>query len=73
MNEIKGPGKFYPRQCDVSDENSVIENMEWIENTFGTVHILINNAGKFVLGSIIGESKQNFNFILKMKHSQIIN
>jgi NADP-dependent 3-hydroxy acid dehydrogenase YdfG len=40
-----GFGKIYSRKCDVSDVQSVKETFKWIEETFGVVHILVNNAG----------------------------
>lgn len=39
------PGKVYAYKCDVSDQDSVKVTFQWIEETFGSMHILINNAG----------------------------
>lgn len=39
------PGKIHAHYCDVSDRRSIEEAFKWIENGFGVVHILINNAG----------------------------
>lgn len=39
------PGKVYALKCDVSDQDSVKATFQWIEETFGSMHILINNAG----------------------------
>lgn len=38
-------GKAYAYKCDVSDPESVIQAFKWIEEKFGVVHILVNNAG----------------------------
>ena len=38
-------GKVYSHKCDVSDEVSVKSAFKWIEDTFGSIHILVNNAG----------------------------
>jgi NADP+-dependent farnesol dehydrogenase len=38
------PGKIYAHKCDVSDLKSVKETFKWIEEKFGSIHILINNA-----------------------------
>lgn len=38
-------GKVYAYKCDVSDQDSVKAAFQWIEEKFGSMHILINNAG----------------------------
>ncbi|CRL02304.1 CLUMA_CG015206, isoform A [Clunio marinus] len=38
-------GIIYPRYCDVSDLNSIKETFKWIEEKFGIINILVNNAG----------------------------
>lgn len=38
-------GKIHAHYCDVSDRRSIEEAFKWIEDGFGVVHILINNAG----------------------------
>lgn len=38
-------GKVYAYKCDVSDQDSVKATFQWIEEKFGHMHILINNAG----------------------------
>ncbi|XP_001600270.1 farnesol dehydrogenase [Nasonia vitripennis] len=45
MSSVKGPGKFYAKACDVTDENNVIEVFHWVEKNFQSVQILVNNAG----------------------------
>lgn len=50
----KGPGRFYPQKCDVSSEEELTRIFDWVKKTFGTVHILINNAGAFKSGAIDG-------------------
>lgn len=45
-NELKdGPGKIYTRRCDVSEKSEIDETFKWIEDTFGGMNILVNNAG----------------------------
>lgn len=39
------PGKIHARKCDVSDVQSIKETFQWISHTFGSVQILVNNAG----------------------------
>lgn len=38
-------GKMYAYQCDVSDQESIKTAFKWIEEKFGKIHILVNNAG----------------------------
>lgn len=56
MKEISGPGKFYARACDITNENDVKSAFEWIEKNLKSVHILVNNAGCHTVGSIHGKS-----------------
>lgn len=35
----------YAYRCDVSDMESVKDAFSWIEKKFGSIHILVNNAG----------------------------
>lgn len=39
------PGKIYARQCDVTDLQSIKNAFKWIEETFDSIHILVNNSG----------------------------
>lgn len=49
------PGKVYAQKCDVSDLESVREAFKWIEQTFGSIAILINNAAILFSGTILQE------------------
>jgi len=44
VNE-KGPGQMFPFQCDVSIETEVLSMFKFIKDTFGTMHVCVNNAG----------------------------
>jgi NADP+-dependent farnesol dehydrogenase len=47
-NELQdAAGKVSAFKCDVSDQLSVQNAFEWIEEKFGGVDILINNAGVY--------------------------
>lgn len=37
--------RFHYKQCDVSDEQQVIESFAWIDKTLGGADVLVNNAG----------------------------
>ncbi|XP_075983733.1 farnesol dehydrogenase-like [Anticarsia gemmatalis] len=49
-SQVRGKGKIVSRKCDVSDPATVAATFKWIDETFGGVHILINNAGVFYNG-----------------------
>ncbi|XP_011306997.1 dehydrogenase/reductase SDR family member 11 [Fopius arisanus] len=51
MNDMpEARGKFHAIQCDVSNDNDVVESFKWIKNNVGKVQVLINNAGILVKG-----------------------
>ena len=51
------PGQVYAKKCDVSDSKSIDEAFEWIEEKFGFIHILINNAAILYNGKILDEGR----------------
>jgi NADP+-dependent farnesol dehydrogenase len=53
----KGQGFAY--KCDVSDPESVKEAFKWIENKFGFIHILVNNAGIGRIATILEEGDES--------------
>lgn len=48
-------GKFHAIECDVTKEENVIESFKKIEEDFGSVHVLVNNAGIVRLKTITGK------------------
>lgn len=61
------PGKIYARKCDVSDLQSVKEVFKWIEDEFGSMNILVNNAGIVVRGNILDDtdtSRDKFDHVI---------
>jgi len=52
---LKGAtGELFSFQGDVSKTEDVEKLISWVEQKFGAVHVLINNAGIGSAGSIIG-------------------
>lgn len=51
-------GKLYSFKCDISNDADVTSAFKWIETTFGTVHVLINNAGVSVFSAITDEDNE---------------
>ena len=52
-------GKIYAHKCDVSDLESIKEAFKWIEQKFGSISILINNAGTAYRMQILDENEDN--------------
>jgi NADP+-dependent farnesol dehydrogenase len=46
-------GKIYAHKCDVSDLTSVKEAFKWIEEKFGSISIVVNNAAILYNGLIL--------------------
>lgn len=46
-------GKIYAQKCDVSDMQSVKAAFQWIEQQFGSINILVNNAAILYNGTIL--------------------
>lgn len=54
MKNVQGKGKFHAIECDVTQEDNVIKVFDCIKNKFGSVHVLINNAGGMTKGATTG-------------------
>lgn len=50
-------GEIYARKCDISNLNSIKETFNWINEKFGKIHILINNAAILHKLSIFDETE----------------
>ncbi|CAG9803618.1 unnamed protein product [Chironomus riparius] len=59
-------GKIYARKCDLSDIQSIKDTFNWIEKTFGTINILVNNAGISGLNNVLKEGDEAEKLVNKM-------
>ena len=50
-------GKVIPMRCDVSDKKSIDATFDEIAETFGSVQILVNNAGVGLAGQMLGDDE----------------
>lgn len=48
-------GEIYSYECDISKLESIKAAFQWIDITFGAVHILINNAGRSRNGETLSQ------------------
>ncbi|XP_026467916.1 farnesol dehydrogenase-like [Ctenocephalides felis] len=58
MNTSKG-GHYYPRKCDVSKEEEILEAFAWVKKTFGGVDVLVNNAGIVRANMLVNPGNSN--------------
>ncbi len=45
IKHVKGPGKFYARQMNITNQQEVESTLGWVKQNFGSVNILVNNGG----------------------------
>lgn len=50
--------KLHAFQCDVSNDESVVQAFEWIAAEFGAIHVLVNNAGIVKLIGLTDEGNE---------------
>uniref|UniRef100_H2YXV8 Dehydrogenase/reductase SDR family member 11 n=1 Tax=Ciona savignyi TaxID=51511 RepID=H2YXV8_CIOSA len=41
----KGLGEMFPFKCDVTNEKCILEMFQYVKKTFGSMHVMVNNAG----------------------------
>lgn len=46
-------GSYYPIKCDMSEEDEILTSLAYIKENLGPIHVLINNAGKANLATLI--------------------
>lgn len=49
-------GEIHAYKCDVSNSESIKSAFKWIEEKFGVIHILVNNAGKIKNIKLLGDA-----------------
>ncbi|CAH0713962.1 unnamed protein product, partial [Brenthis ino] len=52
VSQVVGKGSLYARKCDISNTEDIEATFQWIEEKFGGIDILINNAGTLNKGGI---------------------
>ena len=66
-------GKVESYRVDVSDRASVVAHAEEVADTFGAVHLLVNNAGVAVAGTIEETTFDDFDWLLGINLNGVIN
>ncbi|XP_015512747.2 farnesol dehydrogenase-like [Neodiprion virginianus] len=59
-------GKFYPKQCDVTDTEKFQCVFKWVDTEFGGVHVLVNNAGLWTPKRFIDDDIEGFRKTLEL-------
>jgi len=65
VSEVSQCGIFYPKICDITDEQAVQDVFHWVNTELGSVSILVNNAGIIIRTSLLGESVYENIFIMQ--------
>ncbi|XP_070506153.1 farnesol dehydrogenase-like [Chironomus tepperi] len=65
-------GKIYARKCDLTNLQSIKDAFKWIEDTFGTINIFLNNAGISVVNNMLEEGDEAENFVNHMISTNFI-
>ncbi|XP_046487630.1 farnesol dehydrogenase-like [Neodiprion pinetum] len=59
-------GKFYPKQCDITNTEEFQGVFKWVDTKFGGVHVLVNNAGLWTPKRFIDDDIEGFRKILDL-------
>src|SRR5579875_2770122 len=66
-------GKIEPYRLDVADRAAVTAHADEVASTFGAVHLMINNAGVAVAGTIEETTFDDFDWLLGINLMGVIN
>lgn len=50
--KVTGSGAIHAKQADLSKTEDIKEAFKWVEDNFGEIHILVNNAAILYEGNI---------------------
>lgn len=59
-------GKLYAQKADLTKEEDIQRVFEWTSKNLGPVHILVNNAGTMVGGSLANGKSQDWKLVLNL-------
>ncbi|XP_046747786.1 farnesol dehydrogenase-like [Diprion similis] len=59
-------GKFYPRQCDITNTEEFQRVFEWVDTKFEGIHVLVNNAGLWTPKRFIDDDIEGFRKMLDL-------
>lgn len=68
-----GGGKVEPYRVNVADRPAVLAHAEEVSSTFGDVHLVVNNAGVAVAGTIEETTFDDFDWLLGINLHGVIN
>ena len=68
-----GAGKVVGYQLDVADRAAVLAHADEVASTFGGVHLVVNNAGVAVAGTIEETTFEDFDWLLGINLNGVIN
>uniref|UniRef100_A0A2S2NM11 Dehydrogenase/reductase SDR family member 11 n=1 Tax=Schizaphis graminum TaxID=13262 RepID=A0A2S2NM11_SCHGA len=59
-------GIFYPKTCDITDEQAVQDVFDWVNAELGGVSVLVNNAGIIMRSSLLDGTLKDWTFFMNI-------
>ncbi|XP_060840975.1 farnesol dehydrogenase-like isoform X2 [Rhopalosiphum padi] len=59
-------GIFYPKTCDITDEQAVQDVFDWVNAELGGVSVLVNNAGIIMRSSLLDGTLKDWKFFMNI-------